>query len=238
MVFKSTLRAGLKKDLQHAMTDVELATPSKTRLILTAERLFAERGIEGVSLREVASVAGQANNAAVHYHFKSRQGLVGAIFAYRVAQMDLIRSKMLRRLVTAGQERDLRALLSVLLLPHVGLVDERGTHPHARFLSQYVTHYRPAGMPHVGADLSTAESLMKTTDLIYDCLEFLPRELARKRLELITLLFLSMLNRHDAAMIAERPQPPLQEQIDDTIEMALAALPAPQPAKSSHTAER
>ena len=231
MVVKSTLRAGLKKD--RATADVELATPSKARLILAAEQLFAERGIDGVSLREVASAAGQANNAAVHYHFKSRQGLVAAIFAYRVAQMDRIRSEMLRRLVAAGQERDLRALLCVLLLPHVELVDEGGTHPHARFLGQYVTRYRPAGMPHVEADSSSAESLMKVTHLIYDRLGFLPRELARKRLELITLLFLNMLVRYDAGMIAESPQPPLQEQIDDTLEMALGALPAPQPAKLS-----
>jgi len=103
-----------------APTDA-LTTPSKARLILAAEELFADRGIEGVSLREVSLVAGQANNAAVQYHFKTREGLVAAIFAYRVAQMDRIRTEMLHRLFEAGEDRDLRSLLCVLLLPHLEL---------------------------------------------------------------------------------------------------------------------
>jgi len=210
----------------------ELATPSKVRLILTAEELFAERGIEGVSLREISLAAGQGNNAAVQYHFKTRQGLVAAIFDYRVAQMDRIRSEALARLFDAGEERDLRSLLMVLLLPHLELADERGTHPHARFLSQYVTRYRPAGMPHISTEAATAAALMKITNLIYDRVS-LPRELARKRLELVMLLFLSMLIRYDVGTQAGHPQPSLQEQVEDTLDMALAALTVPRPASRS-----
>jgi AcrR family transcriptional regulator len=46
----------------------------------TAEELFAERGLDGVSLREINTVAGYSA-AALHYHFESRDGLVRALLA-------------------------------------------------------------------------------------------------------------------------------------------------------------
>ncbi len=52
-------------------------------LVLSAERLFAERGINGVSLREIAVEAGQRNNAATEYHFGTRENLLAAIYVYR-----------------------------------------------------------------------------------------------------------------------------------------------------------
>lgn len=48
---------------------------SKISLLKAAGSLFAERGIDGVSLREITQAAG-ANLAAVNYHFGSREGLV------------------------------------------------------------------------------------------------------------------------------------------------------------------
>ena len=50
-----------------------LGTPQ--RMIVVAERLFAERGIEAVSLREVGAACGLRNNSAAQYHFGSRTGL-------------------------------------------------------------------------------------------------------------------------------------------------------------------
>ncbi len=43
-----------------------------------AERLFAERGIDAVSLRTINTEAGYSV-AALHYHFGTRDGLVKAL---------------------------------------------------------------------------------------------------------------------------------------------------------------
>ncbi len=50
--------------------------PRETReqLLDTAERLMAEHGPEGVSMREVSVRAGQGNNNAANYHFGSARG--------------------------------------------------------------------------------------------------------------------------------------------------------------------
>lgn len=66
-------------------------------LISTAERLFAERGIEGVSLSEINRVAGQRNKSALHYHFGSREGLLRALLEKHRHRIDAQRSAMLEQ---------------------------------------------------------------------------------------------------------------------------------------------
>jgi AcrR family transcriptional regulator len=52
---------------------------TRVLLLRTAVRLFAEHGVEGVSLREIGDAAGQGNKAVVHYYFGSREGLLHAL---------------------------------------------------------------------------------------------------------------------------------------------------------------
>ncbi|MBK1883834.1 TetR family transcriptional regulator [Luteolibacter pohnpeiensis] len=56
----------------------------KARLLEAAEKLFAEHGFEGVSVRDITKEA-SANVAAVNYHFGSRDGLVRAVVTKYVA---------------------------------------------------------------------------------------------------------------------------------------------------------
>ncbi len=44
-----------------------------------ARRLFCERGVEGVTVREIAEAAGQKNHGAVSYYFGSKEALVREI---------------------------------------------------------------------------------------------------------------------------------------------------------------
>lgn len=59
---------------------------TRTRILDTAERLFAERGIEAVSVRSILAEAG-VNVALAHYHFGSREGLVEELLRTRVAPL-------------------------------------------------------------------------------------------------------------------------------------------------------
>ena len=51
-----------------------------TRILDTAEVLFAERGFAETSLRNITSKA-RVNLAAVNYHFGSKKALIQAVFA-------------------------------------------------------------------------------------------------------------------------------------------------------------
>ena len=59
------------------MIAVTVDDSTATRLLEVATRLFAERGYEGVSVRELAEAA-EANVAAVSYHFGSKERLYRA----------------------------------------------------------------------------------------------------------------------------------------------------------------
>jgi len=51
---------------------------TRERLMDAAQELFAERGFEGVSLRDITGAA-EANVAAVNYYFGSRENLIAAL---------------------------------------------------------------------------------------------------------------------------------------------------------------
>ena len=53
---------------------VDVKADLRERLLLVAVRLFAERGVEAVSMRTINSEAGTKNKSAVHYHFGSKAG--------------------------------------------------------------------------------------------------------------------------------------------------------------------
>ena len=83
------------------------------RLIEVAERLFAERGVNGVSLREVGAEAGQRNTGAARYHFGSKAGLVDAVFRHRMEPINEQREAMLE----GSDPTDLRSLAEAFLYP-------------------------------------------------------------------------------------------------------------------------
>ena len=49
------------------------------RLIVVAERLYADHGLDAVSLRQIADAAGQKNHAVVQYHFGTKEELLKAV---------------------------------------------------------------------------------------------------------------------------------------------------------------
>jgi AcrR family transcriptional regulator len=67
---------------------------TRDQILDTAERLFAERGIDAVSLRTLTTEAG-VNLASVHYHFGSKEALVTEVFGRRVERLNRERLEML-----------------------------------------------------------------------------------------------------------------------------------------------
>lgn len=55
------------------------ADGTRERALRTAERLFAERGYNGVSVRELAAAA-QVNIASINYHFNNKEGLLHEVY--------------------------------------------------------------------------------------------------------------------------------------------------------------
>ena len=98
---------------------------TKTALLDAAERLFAENGIAGTSLRAVTREAG-ANLASVSYHFGSREGLIQAVFARRLRPLNRARLELLERCAGDRPEPvELRLLLRAFVEPAVIMMNSR-----------------------------------------------------------------------------------------------------------------
>src|SRR5450631_4378979 len=95
-----------------------------TQLLDAAERLFAARGIDAVSVSEILEVTGQRNKSAVHYHFGNKSGLIAAIAERRSHYLNDRRSQLLAELQTAGNQKDIHALSRTLVLPLAELLDD------------------------------------------------------------------------------------------------------------------
>lgn len=104
-------------------------------MISVAERLIAERGIDAVSLREIGAAAGQRNNSAAQYHFGTKEGLVAAIYEYRMRGMNELRLQQLAATEPTGDTAELRALVDILVTPILDAI-EPGETWYARFLVQ------------------------------------------------------------------------------------------------------
>ena len=108
---------------------------ARAALVANAERLFAERGIEGVSLRDVSAAAGQRNHSAAQYHFGDREGLVSAVYEARMRLVDNRRHAFIETLKADGRDGDVRSLVAAIVVPLVEIVAETDGW-YARFLAR------------------------------------------------------------------------------------------------------
>jgi AcrR family transcriptional regulator len=99
------------------------SSDTKERLLDAAERLLAERGFEGTSLRAVTQAAGTSVSAA-NYHFGSKEELLRATLLRRVEPMNRRRLACLDDLERAagGAPLSVEAVLDAYLRP---LFEER-----------------------------------------------------------------------------------------------------------------
>ena len=93
---------------------------AKLKLVEAAESLFAERGFEAVSVRDITKLAAM-NIASVNYHFGSRDGLVAAVMTRYVTPINeerLARLEVLERR-WAGKVVPLEEVLEAFVRPLV-----------------------------------------------------------------------------------------------------------------------
>lgn len=102
----------------HCCQPVSVATRKDVRsdLVRAAEQLFAERGLDAVSLREITVKAGATNASAIQYHFGGRSGLLRAIHAKHDPAVETSRHHLLDEWEKDGS-RQLRTLAAAYVRP-------------------------------------------------------------------------------------------------------------------------
>ena len=92
------------------------ANSTRKKILAAAEKLFAERGFESVSLAEINAASEQRNRNAVQYHFGDKQKLLQAIFDKHGPSVRAQRADILDGIETSNSF-SLDDLVSALVLP-------------------------------------------------------------------------------------------------------------------------
>lgn len=204
-------------------------TDTRTRLIEEAERLFAERGVHAVSLREIAAAAGQRNTSAVAYHFGTKEALVTAIYRHRLGPTNDVQLRRLAELDDQGRGKDLRALVEVFVRP---MIDRLGTPERpSRFLrfvanALYVARIAPYDL---GAEDWT-RALYQLHTRIDACVAGLPAPVRSHRREFFIGLLLHTLAHHEGLIEAgHRSRAAADRELlaADLVDAGVAVLTAP-----------
>ncbi len=212
-------------------------------LIDAAERLYAERGLSGVSLREIAASAGQANNSAVQYHFGDRDGLLRAVFERRFHLLDKRRSELLCAIDAQGRGHNMASLVEVLVRPFAEGLDVASGH-WVRFVARLyedprfnpfstTTRARPRHPYSVASE--TTSSTREVTERISSLLVGLSPRLIEERFFLITTLLVHATADRQAifATGAASDLQPVELFVSDLIDACIAILAAPPPRGSN-----
>jgi AcrR family transcriptional regulator len=153
-------------------------------LICTAERLFAERGINAVSLREIGVEAGQRNNAATEYHFGTRENLLAAIYVFRARALNERCLELLTELTDEARLDDVGALLRALVVPHAENIQDRNDH-FLGFLARALTEEARLNVASASALKPNLDAIMLIRAHIRQCLPDLSDERFERRMTMV-----------------------------------------------------
>ncbi|WP_159074363.1 TetR/AcrR family transcriptional regulator [Streptomyces dioscori] len=215
------------------------ADGTRLAIIECAERLYAERGVNGVSLREIGAAAGQRNTGAVRYHFGSKAGLLSAVFEHRMSPANGLRERMLAAADAEGRGMDPRTLVEALVLPLAELLGEPGRPSwYARFLAQTAADPVLANAVGYRPDSPWTSGAVKTEQRILRHLRRLPERLRRQRFLLLVGFFTHALADWEAQLsVGPDHLTSRQELVEHVIALgaAMLAVDSPQTADTAGT---
>lgn len=123
------------------------AADVRLKILDAAERLFAERGYHGASMRQISEAA-ETSLSLVQYHFGAKEALLGAVFERRIAGINQERLSRLDKAEQATRSRshpNLEDVLRAFLEPAVLLAGDRkqGGAYYAQLMGQLLNDPQP-----------------------------------------------------------------------------------------------
>lgn len=201
-----------------------LAASTREQIVLTAERLFADHGVDGVSLRQIAITAGSANNSVVQYHFGSKARLVQAVFEYRLPRLHA------RRLLLLDERRpdDVQGYVECQLRAVLEQSELDGSH-YMSFVAMLLQHNQDL-LVHVPDEVQVATS--KFMDRLGSYLPHIVEPLRSRRLAQAMALIVHAAADRERARARCQPLFPFAVELGDMLDGMVGFLEAPVSASS------
>jgi AcrR family transcriptional regulator len=193
---------------------------TREQIVLVAEWLFADRGLDGVSLRQIGAQAGSGNHSAVQYHFGSKRDLVRAVFAQRLPYL----TERRRILVAQHRPSDLRAWVECYVLP----ILEQGEQEDSHYLS-FVAMLQQAGQRQIfeGIPAEFRGSIETFHQQLAALLDQLPDGLRRHRISQALAFSVHASADRERSRAAGRPVLPFALHVADLLDGLVGFLEAP-----------
>jgi AcrR family transcriptional regulator len=203
---------------------------TKEQIVCAAERLFARHGIDGVSMREIGTAAGNANKSAVQYHFGSKDQLIQAIFEYRLPRLHERR----RLLAALLEPADLRGWVEC----HVQAVLEQSEMADSWYMS-FIAMLHEYGRFDLTARMSPElrAAASAVPQQLCSLLEHLPEPLRSRRVHTAMVLMVHVAASREHASAAALPVLPFAVELADLVDGMTGFLAAPASPASHRAAE-
>jgi AcrR family transcriptional regulator len=207
-----------------------IAPSTKEQIVLAAERLFAEHGIDGVSLRQIGAAAGNGNNSAVQYHFGSKDRLVRAIFEYRLPRLRERREL----LIAEHRPADLRSWVACLVrwMLEQSELDGSFFQSFVAMLNQYGRRDAFAQVPE-----SFLSAMRVDHDQLASYLDHIVEPLRTHRITQARVLTVHVAADRERARATGRPTMPVAVGLSDLVDGMVGFLEAPVSAASREALE-
>jgi AcrR family transcriptional regulator len=209
---------------------------TRTQFIETAQRLFAERSIDSVSLNEITVAAGQKNRNALQYHFGSREGLLQAIIDTHSSRVSELRKQYLEG-TALPSDNAARTAAQALVKPLTDYVNENPTAIYyIKILSQLAALNSAILNPATTSGLSFQKDSELASCMSAAVAHLRPAEAKRRIFLTVSITFHGIADVCRAGENSDtsatlRQQAPMFEQVTLAVESLLGAPAIPETAK-------
>lgn len=204
---------------------------TKNQIKAAAQMLFARQAIDGVTVQQIVTAAGQRNNAALHYHFGSKEELIRQLVVDGAQVLEDRRQSMLQEIDARGGPSSIREIILILVMPVVELSNDERWNGYIRFTSNL--------------QASDPEKLRSALNNRWNagyvrCFAYLkqmlplPAEIVEQRLSIFTIYANAILSAREAAIEMRKSRRSrlwdkrfTTENILDTLEATLTVTPSP-----------
>lgn len=179
------------------------STPANAReqIMLAARRLFAEHGVDGVTVREIVDASGQKNHGSLSYYFGTKEALVREIVLEGAVLIDTRRNQQLDKLEAAGGPKGMAEVVEVLVYPSIGLAEEMGggDDNYICFAFMMMLNHRELFMDVVGDQWNSG--YIRCLDYLRGLMPAMPPEIKNQRFVFMGAYLGSVLTLREIALI-------------------------------------
>lgn len=212
--------------------DTEERADTRRNIKVAARRLFAERGLEAVTVREIVAAAGAKNGGSLNYYFKSKEGLIFELITEIFSDLSVVWLERISALDRKGGPETVREIVDIIVrAPNADAYSDPAPTAH-RFLASVLFVRRKELSNYL--DRMNFLVFRRLLEMINSLCTHVPEPVMRQRLIFFAWYVLSVQAAHEAWR-ASRKRSDVWTQTDpllNLVDTATALLEAGSPAES------